>query len=52
MSGSWEREIGRMPQGTGIAGGSFKRRPWLKMGCCADDDDDDDDDDIAQSVYD
>jgi hypothetical protein len=34
-------------QGTGTAGGSFKRRPWLKMGCCADDDDDDDDDDLA-----
>jgi hypothetical protein len=30
-----------MLQGTGTAGGSFKRRPWLRMGCCADDDDDD-----------
>jgi hypothetical protein len=30
-----------MLQGTGTAGGSLKRKPWLKMGCCADDDDDD-----------
>jgi hypothetical protein len=43
MPGSWGREIGGMLQGTGTAGRSFKRRPWLKMGCCADDDDDDDD---------
>jgi hypothetical protein len=34
-----------MLQGTGTAGRSFKRRPWLRMGCCANDDDDDDDDD-------
>jgi hypothetical protein len=34
------REIGGMLRGTGTAGGSFKRRPWLKMGCCANDDDD------------
>ena len=32
-------------QGTGTAGRSFKRRPWLRMGCCVNDDDDDDDDD-------
>jgi hypothetical protein len=38
-------EIQEMLQGTGTAGGSFKRRPWLKMGCYANDDDDDDDDD-------
>jgi hypothetical protein len=44
MPGSWGREIGGMLQGTETAGGSFKRRPWLRMGCCADDDDDDDDD--------
>jgi hypothetical protein len=36
----------KMLQGTGTAGRSFKRRPWLRMGCCADDDDDDDDDNI------
>jgi hypothetical protein len=41
MPGSWGREIGGMLQGTGTAGGSFKRRPWLRMGCCANDDDDD-----------
>jgi hypothetical protein len=34
------REIGGMLQGTGTAGRSFKRRPGLRMGCCADDDDD------------
>jgi hypothetical protein len=33
-----------MLQGTGTAGGSFKRWPWLKIGCGANDDDDDDDD--------
>jgi hypothetical protein len=44
MPGSWEREIGGMMRGTETAGGSFKRRPWLRMGCCANDDDDDDDD--------
>jgi hypothetical protein len=32
-------EIGEMLQGKGTAGGSFKRRPWLRMGCCANDDD-------------
>jgi hypothetical protein len=32
-----------MLQGTGTAGGCFKRKPWLRMGCCANDDDDDDD---------
>ena len=42
MPGSWGREIGEMLPGTGIAGGSLKRRPWLRMGCCANDDDDDD----------
>jgi hypothetical protein len=40
--GSWGREIGGMLKGTGTAGRSFKRRPWLRMGCCADDDDNDD----------
>jgi hypothetical protein len=45
MTGSWGREIGGMLQGTETAGRSFKRRPWLKMDCCANDDDDDDDDD-------
>jgi hypothetical protein len=45
MPGSWEREIAGMLQGTGTAGGSFKRRPWLRVGCCADDDDNDDEDD-------
>ena len=30
-----------MLQGTGTADRSFKRRPWLRMGCCANDDDDD-----------
>jgi hypothetical protein len=44
MPGSWGREIEGMLQGTGTAGRSFKRRPWLRMGCCANDDDDDDDD--------
>jgi hypothetical protein len=29
-----------MLQRIGTAGGRFKRRPWLKMGCCANDDDD------------
>jgi hypothetical protein len=38
-------EIGGMLQGRGTAGRSFKRRPWLRMGCCANDDDDDDDGD-------
>jgi hypothetical protein len=33
-----------MLQGTGTAGRSLKRRPWLRMGCCANHDDDDDDD--------
>jgi hypothetical protein len=41
MPRSWGREIGGVLQGTATAGGSFKGRPWLKMGCCADDDDDD-----------
>ena len=41
MPGSWGKEIGGMLQGTETAGGSFNRRSWLKMGCCADDDDDD-----------
>jgi hypothetical protein len=36
----WWREIGGMLQGTGTTGRSFKRRPWLRMGCCANDDDD------------
>jgi hypothetical protein len=45
MRGSWGREIGGMLQGTGTAGRSLKRRPWLRMGCCANDDDDNDDDD-------
>jgi hypothetical protein len=31
-----------MLQGTGTAGRSFKRRPWLRMGCCANDDADGD----------
>jgi hypothetical protein len=48
MPGNWEREIGGMLQGTGTAGRSFKRRPWLRMGCCANDDDDNDDDDAIQ----
>jgi hypothetical protein len=42
MPGNWDREIGGMLQGTGTAGRSFKRRPWLRMGCCANNDDDDD----------
>jgi hypothetical protein len=42
MPGSWEREIGGMLQGTGTADRSLKRRPWLRMDCCAKDDDDDD----------
>ena len=43
MPGSWGGEIGGMLQGRGRAGRSLKRRPGLRMGCCADDDDDDDD---------
>jgi hypothetical protein len=39
------REFGGMLQGTGTADGIFKRRTWLKMGCCDNDYDDDDDDD-------
>ena len=42
MPKSWRREIGRMLQGIGIAGESFKRRHWLKTGCNPNDDDDDD----------
>jgi hypothetical protein len=34
-------EIGEMLQGTGTAGRSFKRRSWLRMGCCTNDDDED-----------
>jgi hypothetical protein len=52
MPGSWQREIGGMLQGTGTAGRSFKRRPWLRMGCCANDDDDDDDDDDDNKGHD
>jgi hypothetical protein len=37
MPGSW-REIGGMLQGIGTVGRSFKRRPWLRMGCCANND--------------
>ena len=37
MPGSWGRETGRMPPGTGTTGRSFWGRPWLKRGCCAND---------------
>ena len=40
MPRSWGREIGGMLQGIGTAGGSFKRRLWLKTGCNGSDDDD------------
>jgi len=40
IPGSRGRETGRMLQGKGTAGGSFWRRPWLKMGCCANEEDD------------
>ena len=45
MPRSWEKEIGGMLQGMGIAGRSFKRTLWLKTSCNVDDDDDDDYDD-------
>ena len=51
MPGNWGGEIGGMLQGRGTAGGSFERRPGLKMGCCAYDDDDDDDDDDDEISY-
>jgi hypothetical protein len=43
MPGSWGRGIGGILRRTGTAGGSFERRPWLRVDCCANDDDDGDD---------